>query len=59
MTAYWKRENRFVSLIPLERNEKVSFDHPNILSIYAEVTLDDKRFVLSDEYKNCSLRNLL
>jgi serine/threonine protein kinase len=48
-----------VSLIPLERNEKVSFNHPNILPIYAEVSLNERRFVLSDEYKNCSLRNLL
>lgn len=57
--AYWKVINRFVSLIPLEKNEKVSFEHPNILAIYAEVTLNQKRYVISDEYKNCSLKNLL
>jgi serine/threonine protein kinase len=57
--GYWKGENRFVSLIPLEKNEKVSFWHPNILPIYAEVTLKAKRYVISDEYKNCSLKNLL
>lgn len=59
LTGYWRAEKRFVSLIPLERNEKVSFRHANILPIYAEVVLGGKRFVLSDEYKNCSLRNLL
>jgi hypothetical protein len=25
VTAFWKGENRFVSLIPIARNEKVSF----------------------------------
>lgn len=37
----------------------MSFEHPHILPIYAEVTLNEKRYVLSDEYKNCSLKNLL
>ena len=33
--------------------------HDNILSIYAEITIKDIRYVVSDEYKGFSLKHLI
>lgn len=35
LTGYWKRQNKFVSLTILEKNQKLNFEHYNILPIYA------------------------
>ena len=59
MVAFWPAEMQCVSLIPLEKNERVDFEHRNVLAIHAEVSVGGKRCVVADQYRNCSLRNLL
>ena len=59
MLAYWPAEGQYVSIIPLEKNEKVDFQHSNILPIHAEVTINGVRCVVTDRYRNCSLQGLI
>jgi serine/threonine protein kinase len=57
--AYWRNENKFVSLFLLEKNENLNYSHQHILPIYAEVRMGGQHYVVSDEYRNCSLSHLI
>jgi hypothetical protein len=38
-TVYWKKENKFVSLFPLEKNDNLNYIHDHILPVYAEMNI--------------------